>query len=81
MARATGKELTLLKRLYIFYKEDENRYAGKLLPQDTPGLTECLEAGWIAPSKDVPGKYRITADGALELRFAGEEVDDEHNGT
>ncbi len=79
MATATAKELNLLKDLYYFRKEDENRYAGKLLPQDTLGLTECLEAGWIAPSKDVPGKYRITADGALELRFAGEEVDDQHD--
>ncbi len=79
MARATAKELTLLKRLYGHWKEDENRYAGVLLPHDYQGLTECLEAGWVELSEDVPGRYLISADGALELRFAGEEVDDEHN--
>lgn len=79
MARATAKELNLLKLLYDFWKEDDRRWAGKLLPPDYPGLTECLEAGWVASSEDAPGKYRITKDGVLQLGFAGYEIADEHD--
>ncbi len=79
MARATAKELELLKLLYDFWKERGNWWAGRILPQGHPGLTGCLEAGWVASSEDVPGRYRITEPGALQLRLAGYEIDDEHD--
>ena len=79
MARATGKALVLLKLLYDFWKESGNRWAGKVLTQDHPGLTECLDAGWVKPAENVLGKYLITKDGSLQLGLAGYEIADEHD--
>lgn len=82
MARATAKALLLLRYLHDYWEgtEGKHRYEGVLLSPDHLGLAECLEAGWVAQSEDVPGRYRITESGAQELRYAGEEIDDKHNG-
>ena len=82
MARATAKALLLLRYLHGYWEgtEGKRQYKGVLLSHDHPGLVECLEAGWVAQSEDVPDMYRITEPGAQELLYAGEEIDDEHNG-
>ena len=75
--RATEKELMVLRLLLKHWKEDDNRYAGVLLRSNLPGLAECLEAGWIEHVENVPDRFRLTNPGEMQLRYAGDDVDDE----
>ena len=70
--QATGRQ-----RLYLSKMARSLDKRDYIVREMTPTLRGCLEAGWV---KGGQGKYSLTEDGWMQLRLAGMEVDDEHNG-